>query len=136
MRIVPLITAILVTGVMYLAVFERDALLAFARGDRAVEAMEADDADTMSAASSMVANAHAEAKIRVVVQHSTAQSIDSAVVLRGQTQAARQVEVRSEVAAVVISEPLRKGSFVERGDILCRLDPGSRKARVAEANLG
>jgi len=34
---------------------------------------------------------------------------------------------------VVISEPLRKGSFVERGDILCRLDPGSREARLAEA---
>ncbi len=133
MRIVPLITALLVTGVMYLAVFERDALLAFARGDGVAEASETDDAATLGSTSSRAARASDEAKIGVVVLHSVAQTIDSAVVLRGQTEAARQVEVRSEVAAVVISEPLRKGSFVERGDILCRLDPGSREARLAEA---
>jgi len=33
----------------------------------------------------------------------------------------------------VISPPARKGSFVETGDLLCRLDPGTRDATLAEA---
>jgi multidrug efflux system membrane fusion protein len=68
-----------------------------------------------------------------VVLQSFAQPIDSAVILRGQTKAARQVQVRAETTASVISEPLRKGSFVQKDDLLCRLDPGTREAMLAEA---
>ena len=137
MRLIPLLTAFVVAGVMYLAIFERDALLAFARGEATAEqgaqAMNAQpDGTTADAANTQMAQSQ-KPKIGVVVLRSTAQTIDSAVVLRGQTQAARQVEVRSEISATVISEPLRKGVFVEQGDILCRLDPGSRAARLAEA---
>ncbi len=39
MRLVPLITAVLVSTFLYLAVFERDALLAFARGNLAGDAV-------------------------------------------------------------------------------------------------
>jgi multidrug efflux system membrane fusion protein len=79
--------------------------------------------------------------IKVVAQHSSAQAIKSAVVLRGQTEAARQVEVRSETSATVISPPLPSGTFIEAGQLLCKLDPGTRgalfaeaKSRLAEAN--
>ena len=71
--------------------------------------------------------------MRVVVQRSEAREIDSAVVLRGRTEADRIVELRAETAGLVISEPRRKGSFVEEGDTLCRLDPGAREAALAEA---
>ena len=71
--------------------------------------------------------------IGVVVLKSTAREIDDALVLRGQTQAARQVEVRAETSARIVSEPLPKGSFVEEGDTLCQLDPGTREASLAEA---
>ena len=87
MRIIPLITAVLVTGVMYLAVFERAALLAVARGesggDVAASTNDTSKAKTMDAASTMVESIGDDAKIGVVVLHSTAQTIDSAVVLRG-----------------------------------------------------
>ena len=39
--------------------------------------------------------------------------------LGGETEAARFVEVRSETFGQVVSEPLRKGSFVKKNDILC-----------------
>jgi len=33
----------------------------------------------------------------------------------------------------VISEPLRKGTFVEQGQIMCEIDPGTREPALAEA---
>lgn len=131
MRVIPVLTAILVTAFLYLAVFERDALIAFARGE---------DADTAAADSSVEPTATAPEAIKpsapvigVVALRSVAQQIDSAVVLRGETAAARQVDVKSETAARIISEPLRKGQFVDAGQELCRLDPGTRTAQLDEA---
>jgi multidrug efflux system membrane fusion protein len=130
MRFVPILTAVAVTLALYAVVFERDALVAFALGN----ADTADTAEAEAAEGAAAASGVPEGRaIRVVAVHSKAQTIDSAVVLRGQTQASRQVEVRAETSATVISEPLRKGSFVEKGDLLCRLDPGPRLARLAEA---
>ncbi len=128
MRLIPVLTAILVTLGLYAIVFERDALFAFARGDSPAQpAPEAPAPDNGA-----VAAASAPA-IGVVVYRSTAQKIDSAVILRGQTAAVRQVEVRAETSATVISEPLRKGTFVAAGDVMCKLDPGTREAALAEA---
>ena len=64
---------------------------------------------------------------------SVAQTIDSAVILRGRTEAARQVTVASETSGLVISEPRRKGASITAGDVLCELDPGTREASLAEA---
>ena len=43
MRLIPLLTAIVVSGILYLAVFERDRLLAFARGEATDQQSEAED---------------------------------------------------------------------------------------------
>ena len=77
--------------------------------------------------------AKGEKVISVIVVDSTAEIIDSAVTLRGETAAARLVEVRSETSGQVINEPLRKGETVIEGQILCRLDPGTREATLADA---
>lgn len=130
MRIVPLITAILVTATLYLVVFEREALLAFAKGETAIESDEPEVAESPGTNAVL---ADAGKAVGVVVLRSKAASIDSAVVLRGQTEAIRQVEVRAETSARVLSEPLRKGAFVNEGDVMCQLDPGTREASLAEA---
>ena len=129
MRIVPIVTAIVVTLGLYALVFERDALFAFARGESEDAASTPDVADTSSA----TPDEPETPEIGVVVLRSIAEQIDSAVILRGQTAAVRQVDVRAETSATVISEPLRKGSFVSMGDLLCKLDPGTREAALAEA---
>ncbi len=126
MRIVPMITAVLVVGFLYFLVFERDELVAFARDEHAGAAAP------QSAAPQAVPDAPADA-VGVVVQTSRAREIDTAVILRGQTEADAEVEVRSETSAVVVSEPLPKGLFVEKGEVLCRLDPGTRPTALAEA---
>jgi len=119
----PLVTSLLVTAALYMLVVERDALLAFAQVTPAEETEmihQASDGDMADA-------------VRVVAIHSVAQEIDSAVVLRGRTEAAREVQVQAELSGQVISEPLRKGAFVNAGDILCVLDPGTRQSALSEA---
>ncbi len=126
MRLISFINALLVIIALYFLVFERDALFAFA-GKIETVTESADD----EAADVTVVNA--DAAMGVVALRSTAREIDSAVVLRGQTKANRQVEVLAETTSTVISEPKRKGAFVEAGDLLCELDPGTRPANLAEA---
>jgi len=121
MRIFPMITALLVTTAIYLAVMERSALLGFAG---VVTDETATAADGAPADGPMV---------RVLAQRSVAQSVDTGVVLRGRTEALRQVDVRAETSGLVISEPLRKGARVEAGDPLCQVAPGVRQAALNEA---
>jgi len=130
MRIIPILTAIIVTVALYFAVMERDKLVAFATGAPA-DGNATDAAAT--AAPAPEASAPTRPLVRVFARHSKAQVIDSAVVLRGETQAARSVELRAETAGQVVSEPLRKGSFVQEGQVLCKIDAGTRPAMVAEA---
>mgnify|MGYP002620417445 CR=1 FL=1 len=118
MRLVPLFTAMLVLVSLYMIVMERDALLAFAGAVPAV-AEEVEEAEP--------------ARLRVTVQRFNEREIESAVVLRGRSQAARQVEVRAETSGLVVSPPFPRGSTVSAGDILCELDPGTRRASLAEA---
>jgi len=125
MKIVPIVTAIVVSVFLYLLVFERDRLLDFAANDAPTSAPA--DVQPTEPASTV------DAAIRVIALASVAQEIDSAVLMRGRTQAARQVTVAAETGGAIISEPIRKGANVNAGDLLCRLDAGTRDASLAEA---
>jgi multidrug efflux system membrane fusion protein len=114
----PLFTAIVVSIALYALVFERESLLAFAQVESGVEETIEDDV-TLN-------------PISVVAMTSQAVTVDSAVIMRGRTEAARQVTVASEISGLVISEPIRKGAFVNAGDLLCQLDPGTLAAQLAE----
>lgn len=122
MRLFPLFTALLVTAAIYLAVMERSALLGFA-------GVVVDDPAALAAEP----EAAGDALVRVVAQRSVAQDVETGVVLRGRTEAARQVSIRAETSGLVISEPLRRGSVVKAGDPLCELSPGVRKVALDEA---
>ncbi|WP_341213865.1 efflux RND transporter periplasmic adaptor subunit [uncultured Limimaricola sp.] len=121
MKLIPVVTAILVASFLYLLIIDRDRLQAIAQIEGATET-----GDQSEQTEARVAG------VGVVAVRSTAQEVDDAVVLRGRTEAARQVEVRAETAGRVISEPLRKGAFVETGDLLCELDPGTREIELSE----
>ncbi len=136
MRIISLITAIAVIAILYVLVFERDVLQDFSNGEK-IEEIASDLGDGPELNNSTVFPTSKiekdEKVISVIVVNSTAQLIDSAVTLRGETAAARLVEVRSETSGQVINEPLRKGETVSENQVLCRLDPGTRKATLADA---
>jgi multidrug efflux system membrane fusion protein len=69
----------------------------------------------------------------VVAATIAAQPHGPRLVLRGRTEADRQVEVKAQVSGLVVSEPIRKGAVVAAGAPLCVLDPGERPAALAEA---
>ncbi len=134
MRLIPVLTAILVTVFLFLIVVERDRLLGLASGGS--DSAATGDGTTPGAAQPAQESGGATddpSMVRVVAIHSTARMIDSAVVLRGMTEADRQVQMRAETTARVISQPLRRGTKITSGDELCRLDPGTREAMLAEA---
>ena len=128
MKIIPVITAILVLAGLYMVVFEREQLVGFAQSSDTQSAQIATDEAPMEDPVQTD-----ESAVGVVATHSVAQIIDSAVILRGRTEAAREVTVASETSGLVISEPRRKGAFINEGELLCRLDPGTRDASLAEA---
>ena len=131
MRFFSIITAIIVVGVLYLLVLERDRLMSFA-GVGATEITEDAAPEVTPEPISNTPEAAARV-VHVVVKPSTAEVIDSAVLLRGRTEAARQITVQAETSGLVRSEPLRKGAYVERGQLLCEIAPGTRLAALAEA---
>ena len=126
MRILPILMAIVVAFILYFAIIDRETARSFlgmtdtAKAEKTTETLTSDTQPQ-------------KALIKVVAQHSTAQQIDSAVVLRGQTEAARQVDVRAETSSTVTSPPLHKGTFVEKGQLMCQLDSGTRGASLASA---
>jgi len=131
MRIFSILTAITVAGVLALLILERDAVIRFATGD-AAPASSGDMIET-SAPVTDSARDETDPGVSVVALRSVAQSVDSAVILRGQTEAARQVVVKAETSGLVESEPLRKGARVTTGQLLCKLEVGTRNATLAEA---
>lgn len=140
MRLIPVLTALAVTAFLVLAVLQRDALLEFARSNHLAQVLGGDAADEETPETPEAEAPEAEAPaededgVRVVARHSTARVVDTAVVLRGETEAARQVDVKAETSGLVVSEPLRKGTFVEQDQLLCQLDPGTRVAMLDEAS--
>lgn len=127
MRIFPILAAVLVSAVLALFILDRPRVFAFfGAGDAPSE--ENAEGNTDSAP-----DVESAKLVKVVVQKSVAQQIDTAVDLRGQTEAARTVDVRAETSATVVSTPLRKGTRVETGQTLCQLDEGTRGIAVAQA---
>jgi membrane fusion protein, multidrug efflux system len=133
MRLFPILTAALVCVSLYLLIIERPALLAFASGERAERVEQVAAAPASSDTLADMAEVAEERAVAVVAKRSVAQSIDTAVRVRGRTEAARQVDVRAETSGLVMSEPLRRGAEVAVGDVLCELSPGTRGAMLAEA---
>lgn len=140
MRLLPLVIAVLVSVVLYLFIFQRDRLMDVAGGGATAPQDETAEASAESAA---IEDQQDLPSTSVLVQKSVSQKIDRGVLLRGQTEAVRQVEVRAETAGTVISDPLRRGAEVAQGQLLCEIDPGTRvaslataRARLTEAEIG
>ncbi|MBW6417040.1 efflux RND transporter periplasmic adaptor subunit [Celeribacter sp. PS-C1] len=125
MRIVSILIALLVTVGLYLFIFERDRLTGEDGTDTA-EISEDFAPPSEKATQEDVA-------VSVVARHSTAQMLETGVVLRGETEAARSVEVTAETTGRVINEPLRKGASVAAGQALCQIDRGTRDSSLAQA---
>lgn len=124
MKLFPVMTALAVAVAIYFVLFQRDALVAFAMGEeQSVDAVKVAKSDDIAA----------KPPVSVLALKSVEKTVDSGIVLRGRTEAARNINVRAETSGLVVSDPLRKGAFVNKGQLLCQLDAGTRQAALAEA---
>lgn len=121
MRLLPVLIALVVSVLVYVLVFEHDRFLPAPATQPQTETTSPETAPQTTQI------------MRVVALRSQAREVDSAVVVRGRSEADRIVELRAETSGLVINDPLRKGHMVTQGDILCRLDPAARNAALAEA---
>jgi len=128
MRIFSILTAALVAVVIYIFVFQRDLILNFNKADEKIVKTSTSQVPTTN----LTPIVGDEPIVSVVVLKSYAQNVDSAVNVRGETRAARQVSLRAETSGSVVSQPLRKGSIVTAGQPMCKIDPGTRGASLAE----
>ena len=129
MKLVPFLTAILVAVFLYFLVIEREAFFEFA-GLTQPETTETEE--TQETAPSETAEKTPNV-VSVIARRSEARTIDSAVILRGETRAVRQVELRSETSGTIVSDPLRKGTFVTAGQLMCEIGVGTREIALADA---
>lgn len=131
MRIFPILTAAVVCVALYFVVLNREALLAFA-AQFVPEPQNAVETETAAEEPAAPVAATPSDAVRVVARRSESQTIADALLLRGRTEAARQVIVAAETSGRVISDPIRAGAFVEEGQLLCQIDTGTRRAALAE----
>lgn len=132
MRLFPLLTAALVCVALYFIVLDRASLVEFAErfapepnnAPTDLSPLEADDP---------ALNMDDDGLINVVVRRSEAQITENAVLLRGRTEALRLVEVSSETSGRIVSTPIRAGAFVEEGQVMCEIDPGTSQTALDEA---
>lgn len=132
MKILHIIIAIIVCVFLYLLVFERDRLKGASGTPVPTQVVQSGKsaADPQNSAQEPVK------LVSVIALRSKSSPIQNAIVLRGRTEAARQVTVMAETSGTVISTPLRKGAHIKTGQTLCQLDPGTRSATLAQARAG
>lgn len=71
-------------------------------------------------------------RFAVRVRTFTAESREAFAVIRGRTEADARVEIQAETTGVVEALPVAKGALVNKGDVLCRLEPAARQATVRQ----
>ncbi|MCY4206857.1 MAG: efflux RND transporter periplasmic adaptor subunit [Roseovarius sp.] len=133
MRLFPIISALFICAAMYFFIFERDKLINLGRVNEGNAATAAFEEKPALPEPTGEATEAPDGAIGVVAMRSSAKTLNNAVIVRGQTEADRQVELRAETSGQVVSDPLKKGTFINTGQILCELDPGTRNATLKEA---
>ncbi|MFT6913229.1 MAG: multidrug efflux system membrane fusion protein [Paracoccaceae bacterium] len=133
MRVLSIITACLVMLALYGFIFERERVAEFVAGLGPQQESPAAPVPAPVAINAALPDDTAARAVSVVAKRFTAQMVQDGVLVRGRTQANREVAVRAETGGLITSEPLRKGIEVQQGQILCEIAPGTRLDALAEA---
>ncbi len=128
MRVVSLLLAIIVCFSLYFLIIDRQTLVLYLKTIMTdQEELQDDDPKKVEVTESSFPH--------VIINKSEAIEATNMLVLRGQTEAIRKVEVRSEVSGAVISDPRPKGSRIRTGETLCELAAGTRFVTLSEAKV-
>ena len=130
MRIFPIIVALIVSAALYLLTFERDTLMRFSNFKFSPNTVKKEN--LLPKVKSNNTTDKPSKMFSVVVKKSIAADLDKMIVLRGRSEATRQVNVRSQTTGLIVSSPLAKGSKIKKNQILCELDPGTKLIALAD----
>lgn len=72
------------------------------------------------------------ALMSVSVMNASLEPFTKDIILRGQTQALRTVDLKSQIKSRIVELPVEKGTRVKMGDVICRMDIEDREANHAE----
>jgi multidrug efflux system membrane fusion protein len=133
MRIFPVITAIFVTGILYFLIFERGQLFEFAQIKLNSNPEQAETSVDPVIKTLKEPVEEGNKGFTVVVKKSIATQLDSVIVLRGRSEAARQVIVKSETTGLITSKPISKGTKIKSRQLLCEIDPGIRESSFRDS---
>ncbi len=93
---------------------------------------------SQNAAPIVPATALAEAKstntrFKVIVKTLEAQPFTNRIRLQARTEADKVVTIAAETGGTISELPVEKGSFVQKGQIVCQIDVGARRAQLDQA---
>ena len=131
MRIFSITVALLVSAALYLLIFERDRLMSYSQLKSTPDGLKNEILITKENLKSTTDKS--SNLFSVVVKKSIAKDLDKMIILRGRSEAARQVNVRSQTTGLIVSSPLKKGSKIQKDQILCELDPGTKLMKASHA---
>ncbi len=69
----------------------------------------------------------------VVIKRLHAEQHENFINLHGRSEAAREVFIKAETAGLVVRTPIKAGSIVKRGTLICQQDIDARQAMVDQA---
>jgi len=69
----------------------------------------------------------------VRVRNFVAEELERDIVLRGRTEASREVRLRAETAGRIVTVPADEGTWVRQGSVVARIERAERTATLAEA---
>jgi len=91
------------------------------------------NSNKVEAAKSISVDGNSTRNFKVVVQEITARPYPNTIILQARSEADKLVTVASETGGTISQLPVSKGSFVQKGQIICRIDVGARAAQLAQA---
>jgi len=92
-----------------------------------------DNAAPVEPAKALIENAASTSRFKVVVETLTAETHTNNIRLQARTEADKVVTVAAETNGVIAELPVEKGAFVQKGQVICAIDVGARKAQLDQA---
>ena len=92
-----------------------------------------DNAAPVEPAKALIENAASTSRFKVVVETLSAETHTNNIRLQARTEADKVVTVAAETNGVIAELPVEKGAFVQKGQVICAIDVGARKAQLDQA---
>ena len=92
-----------------------------------------DNAAPVVPAKALVETSNVTSRFKVVVETLAAETHTNNIRLQARTEADKVVTVAAETNGIIAELPVEKGAFVQKGQVVCAIDVGARKAQLDQA---